>query len=162
MKTKTIPFDLDIAKKIQAGEIEGKIKTREGNIINEFFSFSELAVGAYGIYATIDGLVHSYCCDGCERAWDRNGHWKGDLVLEVPDTEPQFKPFDKVLIRDDDNSEWCLALYAYRVKTGFHRMVGGVLWDQCIPYEGNEHLLGTTEKPKEEDDGSARTDEPVA
>ena len=61
-----------------------------------------------------------------------------------------LKPFDKVLVRDDDSDEWCLALYAYyRVKTGFHRMVGGARWKQCIPYEGNEHLLGTTDKPSE-------------
>ncbi len=30
MKTKIIPFDLELEKKIQAGEIEGKIKTRSG------------------------------------------------------------------------------------------------------------------------------------
>ena len=29
MKTKTIPFDLETAKKIQAGEIEGRIRTDE-------------------------------------------------------------------------------------------------------------------------------------
>lgn len=28
MKTKIIPFDLETAKKIQAGEIEGRIKTK--------------------------------------------------------------------------------------------------------------------------------------
>ena len=60
-------------------------------------------------------------------------------------------PFDKVLVRDDDSGEWCLALYAYyRESTKLHRMVGGACWGQCIPYEGNEHLLGRTEKPKED------------
>lgn len=24
----------------------------------------------------------------------------------------------------------------------------GTIWHQCIPYEGNEHLLGTTNKPE--------------
>lgn len=125
--------------------------TREGNVIHEFFSFSEIAVGAYGIYATIDGIVHSYCYDGCERNWDRSGNWSGDLVLEVPDDEPQFKPFDKVLVRDDDTGEWCIAFYAYYVgELKLHRMVGGARWSQCIHYEGHENLLGTTDKPKEE------------
>ena len=31
MRTKTISFDLETAKKIQAGEIDGAIKTRDGN-----------------------------------------------------------------------------------------------------------------------------------
>ena len=151
MKTKIIPFDLETAKKIKEGKIEGKIKTREGTVIQEFFYFSEVAFSAYSIYATIDGFVHSYCYDGCERSWDRNGNWKGDLVLEVPDSEPEFNPFDKVLVRDDDSGEWRLALYAYyQEATKLHRMVGGACWAQCIPYEGNEHLLGSTEKPKED------------
>lgn len=72
-----------------------------------------------------------------------------DLVLEVPDNESKFKPFDKVLVRDDDSGEWCIDLYAYRIKPRFHRMVGGAYWEQCITYEGNDHLLGTTEKPSE-------------
>lgn len=152
MKTKIIPFDLDMAKKIHAGKIKGVIMTREGNVIHEFFSFSEIAVGAYGIYATIDGIVHSYCYDGCERNWDRSGNWSGDLVLEVPDDEPQFKPFDKVLVRDGDDRVWCPAFYAYydEVCESHHRAAGGGRWHQCIPYEGNQELVGTTDKPKEE------------
>lgn len=151
MKTKIIPFNLETAKKIQAGEIEGEIKTRYGrpvrllctNLKNaQFIVAAEMhedgteSVGRYGASGNFN----------TDRAFS---HY--DLVLEVPDTEPEFQPFDRVLVRDDNSGEWCLALYAYyRESTKLHRMVGGARWKQCIPYEGNEHLLGTTEKPKEE------------
>jgi hypothetical protein len=57
-----------------------------------------------------------------------------------------FKPFDKVLVRDFDSEEWSLDLfkeidnnksYKYQCLKSFYH--------QCIPYEGNEHLLGTDE-----------------
>lgn len=66
-----------------------------------------------------------------------------------------FKPFDRVLVRDTDDQHWRASLYdQYRCYDGIdelyypHRMVGEVGFKQCIPYEGNEHLLGTTDSPK--------------
>lgn len=61
--------------------------------------------------------------------------------------EPKFKPFDKVLVRDADNTVWNLAQYAFKDENSTsydHCVVGGIHWIYCIPYEGNEHLLGTT------------------
>ena len=146
-----MPFDLETAKKIQAGEIDGAIKTREGLPVRL------LCTDVKGQQCLVIATLHR---DGSEVVdlyvvhgnFSPSGAYSGhDLVLEVPDSEPEFNPFDKVLVRDDDSCEWCLALYAYyRESTKLHRMVGGACWDQCIPYEGNEHLLGTTEKPKED------------
>ena len=60
--------------------------------------------------------------------------------------EESFKPFDKVLVRDFDSEEWSLDLfkeidnnksYKYQCLKSFYH--------QCLPYEGNEHLLGTDE-----------------
>lgn len=149
MKTKTIPFDLETAKKIQAGEIEGAIKTREGSParllctdLKDEQSIVATVLSRYGSESVEQyGVSGNFLTSGMDDNYD--------LVLEVPDNEPEFKPFDKVLVRDDDSGEWCIAFYAYRVRTGFHRMVGGARWEQCIPYEGNEHLLGTTDKQKE-------------
>ena len=64
--------------------------------------------------------------------------------------EPEFKPFDRVLVRDFDNSVWIPHFYSHRDENlGFiHRTIGGVGYQQCIPYEWNEHLLGTTEDVK--------------
>lgn len=59
-----------------------------------------------------------------------------------------FKPFDKVLIRVGNKSKWTCDFFSHYHK-GFH-CVGCDDWGQCIPFEGNEHLLGTTDMPSEE------------
>ena len=67
-------------------------------------------------------------------------------VQDAP-KEPEFKPFDRVLVRDYDNDAWIANIYSHRDEncTFIHQTFGGVGYHQCIPYEGNEHLLGTTE-----------------
>lgn len=58
----------------------------------------------------------------------------------------EFKSFDKVLVRDDVKDFWKTDIYLsyvengcyhYRCTTGHYRL--------CIPYKGNEYLLGTTD-----------------
>ena len=65
----------------------------------------------------------------------------------------EFKPFDKVLVRHYDVSLWQPAFFwkffDELSKTPYYT-IDGNSWEQCIPYEGNEHLVGTTDKPKEE------------
>lgn len=59
--------------------------------------------------------------------------------------EYEFKPFDKVLVRDDDGI-WFAGFFSHLRKDGEFLCVGGGLWEQCIPYnEQTAHLLGTTE-----------------
>lgn len=53
------------------------------------------------------------------------------------------KPFDKVLVRDDKEDQWSANIFSYQVRDMFH-CLGEGYWRYCIPYEGNEHLLGTT------------------
>lgn len=67
-----------------------------------------------------------------------------------------FQPFDKVLGRDYDEGVWICDLYSYYYK-GDNKMgvdnafvCVGDSHLQCIPYEGNEHLLGTTDPCGEE------------
>lgn len=65
-----------------------------------------------------------------------------------------FKPFDKVLVRDEDDKEWHISLFAREIvddSDGLsykHECSNGTLWDCCIPFEGNEYLLGTAENPE--------------
>lgn len=55
-----------------------------------------------------------------------------------------LKPFEsKVLTRDNEYCLWKPAIFGFYNKANFY-MLGGSAWRQCIPYEGNEHLLGTT------------------
>lgn len=60
--------------------------------------------------------------------------------------EYEFKPFDKVLVRDDDeNSAWSCNLFSGENEDGTYMCIGGY-WDMCIHYnEQTAHLLGTTE-----------------
>lgn len=61
----------------------------------------------------------------------------------------EFKPFDKVLIRDEDNQTWRVCLFSHYRKdlSCPYVCVGCSAYKQCIPYEGNEYLLGTTDFP---------------
>lgn len=65
-----------------------------------------------------------------------------------------FKPFDKVLVRDEDDKEWHISLFAREIvddSDGLpykYECSNGALWNCCIPFEGNEHLLGTAENPE--------------
>ena len=52
-----------------------------------------------------------------------------------------LKPFDKVLVRDFDNECWMTGIYSHQDNNIF---IASGHWNQCIPYKGNEHLLGTT------------------
>ena len=64
-----------------------------------------------------------------------------------------FKPFDKVLVCNSDN-EWKIGFFDFDggdVEHHHYYVIGsGWGFDQCLPYEGNEHLKGTTNKPNEE------------
>ena len=54
-----------------------------------------------------------------------------------------FKPFDKVLVRDNINEKWNIHFFSYINDAKIFKTIMGE-YIQCIPYEGNEHLLGTT------------------
>lgn len=100
----------------------------------------------------------------CEKLYDMDGKLVGendfrfDLHIKLPinsdfvpddntNSKPhQFKPFDKVLVRDRDTDEWECSLFSHIDEEGLCYCVS-VWWFQCIPYEGNEHLLGTTNDP---------------
>lgn len=60
--------------------------------------------------------------------------------------KPQFKPFDKVLVRDYDKDPWRANFYSnFNEKENAH-ICASSYWQQCIPYnENTAHLLGTCE-----------------
>lgn len=74
----------------------------------------------------------------------------------IVDLKPkyEFKPMDLCLMKyigQYNNRGWELCQYAYtehRVSSSgeqrdFYHAVGGEIYAECIPYKGNEHLLGT-------------------
>lgn len=74
-------------------------------------------------------------------------------TLQVEPVEPKcpFKPFQKVLVRDDDYDGVWKAGYFSHYDEGDEfapYICVGSLYKFCIPYEGNEHLLGTNKSPE--------------
>lgn len=63
-----------------------------------------------------------------------------------------LKPMDWCLMRNESTLPWDLCQFAYKTHLSRYPFaaVGGHVYVECIPYKGNEHLLGTT---KSLDDG---------
>lgn len=61
-----------------------------------------------------------------------------------------FKPFDMVLVRDSEEGIWCADIFSHCEKNcnEYQFRTVSTCYKQCIPYEGNEHLIGTSNNPK--------------
>ena len=89
--------------------------------------------GRYHVKAVHRSLFHA---DSYEPGKDKRPERKKE--------EPEFKPGDWVLVRDDTDEYWKLDIYSHRVDksdTTFYATVGGA-WFECIPYKGNEDKVG--------------------
>ena len=73
------------------------------------------------------------------KSWDAEKKQIVDLKPKV-----ELKPFDKVLVRNDKEDQWSANIFSYQVRDNMYYCLGECYWRYCIPYEGNEHLLGTT------------------
>nr|DAG69365.1 MAG TPA: hypothetical protein [Bacteriophage sp.] len=75
------------------------------------------------------------------KAWDSEKKQVVELKHKI-----EFKPFDKVLCRDNVGKEWHIDLFESmqtdNSKYNYKCMAN--IWKYCIPYEGNESLFGTT------------------
>ena len=112
-------------------------------------------------YYTKDGLVFANRPNGeCVLFPSKNQRdWSKFVVSDQvtdQETKPQFEPFDKVLVRDDDDEKWGPAFFSVldssRVDPfGVMGNEWPVFYNQCIPYnDDTKHLLGTSKpyKPK--------------
>lgn len=75
------------------------------------------------------------------KRWDSEKKQIVDLKPKV-----ELKPFDNVLVRHQKTEEWRANIFSHTDKTDEYLdyvCVNG-RWEFCIPYEGNESLLGTT------------------
>lgn len=79
------------------------------------------------------------------KAWDAEKKQIVDLKPKV-----EFKPFDRVLVRDCLDEMWRPSFFACYLPFGRepYQVIGGEWVKLCIPYEGNESLLGTTKDVK--------------
>lgn len=72
------------------------------------------------------------------KAWDAEKKQIVDLKPKV-----ELKPFDKVLVRDFSRDKWSISFFSFK-KEDWYVCINHCSWNQCIPYIGNESLLGTT------------------
>ena len=72
------------------------------------------------------------------KAWDAEKKQVVDLKPKV-----ELKPFDKVLVRDFSKDKWSISFFSLK-KEDLYVCINHCSWNQCIPYIGNESLLGTT------------------
>ena len=86
-----------------------------------------------------------------EKGYVWNPETKKVEKIVKPKQTHEFKPFDKVLVRNYEDDNWDIE---------FFQEIGGEdidykyiclsnEWNFCIPYDGNEELLGTSNSPKE-------------
>ena len=76
----------------------------------------------------------------------------GTKQIENVEKKPEhvFKPMDLCLAGFGSIGYWNLVQFGYiNNETKSMISVGGLAWERWIPYEGNEHLLGTTKNPEE-------------
>lgn len=74
------------------------------------------------------------------KRWDREKKQIVDIKKEL-----QFKPFEKVLVRDSYDDMWRASFFSHIKEDDGRYVTTCITWRFCIPYEGNEHLLGTTD-----------------
>ena len=75
------------------------------------------------------------------KAWNSEKKMIVDLKPKV-----ELKPFDRVLCRDGVGIVWHIDLFESVLtdNSEYNYKCMNNIWKYCIPYEGNEHLLGTT------------------
>ena len=101
-----------------------------------------------GIYCTLgdysDGISAYRTNIGLSLTYKDLEQWE---LLPAKFDISTLKPFEsRVLIRDKDSQDWIGAFYShYDVKDDYpYHCINFGRYKQCIPYEGNEHLLGKT------------------
>ena len=115
--------------------------------------FCEFGSEAHTLDSRINGNIHPATKEQRDLLFAKMqeaGYEWDDGKKELKKIQPHydianFKPFDKVLVRDSDtNGTWKIELFSHRSKDGWFICLGSC-YCQCIPFEGNEKLLGTND-----------------
>ena len=90
------------------------------------------------------------------KALEKEGYRYNHTTKNVEKIQKKFdistlKPFDKILVRDSLSQEWTIDLYSHFCKNKYKNKYSTAsgAWYMCIPYEGNEYLVGTTNEPND-------------
>ena len=162
---KTIEEHLDGKLNLETLEIEKQLEFKDGDIVVYGKSVAicrKIYKHTLSFYVSLNEMVGLLFADEVEsseeyrfateeekqqlfdalekegKAWDAEKKQIVDLKPKV-----ELKPFDKVLVRDFGSQAWQVSLFGYK-DSGIYYCCNGCGWHQCIPYIGNESLLGTT------------------
>ena len=70
-------------------------------------------------------------------------------TVKVIEPKCLLKPFDKVLVRDSDAGIWKAAHFSHYIgEYEYPYFTTASAYKQCVPYDCNEHLLGTNKSPE--------------
>lgn len=108
--------------------------------------FLSYKLGGFGIYKRELRLATEEEKEQLFSALEKKGKaWDAEKKAIVNlESVVELKPFDKVLVRDSKSDNWRANLFGYiGKKDGYYHCVYAN-WAYCIPYIGNESLLGTT------------------
>lgn len=85
-----------------------------------------------------------YLCESCrEILFEEQERWH--LAPKPHYDIANFHAGMPVLVREGFCCEWRYSIFSHHRKNGTPFCASGIIWHQCIPFEGNEHLLGTTD-----------------
>lgn len=114
-----------------------------GAIINiDYFDYS----AEDAIFFVVDGIVFCYLIGSDVGRYIIRG-WE-EVKVEKP--KPEFKPFDKVLgCNGRKTGIWHIDLYShYNAWSSSPHVCMNSSYNHCLPFEGNEHLIGAKFEPE--------------
>lgn len=125
-------------------KVTRKAETHESGWDNAWWPAMDKYVGNVFVVGYAHG-GEGICLDAYE-------HFKFPFfILElVKGPKPEkytFTPFEQVLTRNYNSDNWTANLFSY-IEDGIFACTDA-FWTRCIPYAGHEHLLGTTDEPKD-------------
>ena len=162
---KTIEEHLDGKLNLETLEIEKQLEFKDGDIVVYGKSVAicrKIYKHTLSFYVSLNEMVGLLFADEVEsseeyrfateeekqqlfdalekegKAWDAEKKQIVDLKPKV-----ELKPFDKVLVRDFSKDKWSISFFSFK-KEDLYVCINHCSWNQCIPYIGNESLLGTT------------------
>lgn len=121
--------------------LEKLLKFKVGNKIVDILRKHEGASGAQGVISEITDDKYIFT-DGSYMSISNQDNW--ELVADPDKFDINtLVPFEsRVLVRNSSCYVWEADIFG-RYSDGYITL-GGAKWGQCIPYEHNEHLFGTT------------------
>lgn len=139
-------FRKNIAQRICNGEVEGKIITIDDEPVEVLKWNINNKIGSVVI-----NIKHKYGDEvvivNDNGQYNINGVLYQLYILINDYNEFKFKPFDKVLVRDSIQQKWSINIFnrSYLDKDGYNKYECLTdVFNQCIPYEGNESLHDTS------------------